>query len=458
MKLMRRFLRWSAVVVGVWLFFCMAIGVVATEWALHPWRRELGPKEEALAQAVAARNHAVLAEVAVTASDGAILRGWSIRPLHGNGDAVILLHGVADNRMGMIGYADLLLRRGYAVLLPDARRHGASGGDLATYGIMEAGDVRRWYDWIKEAERPRCIDGLGNSMGAAQLLQSLRTTPGFCAVVAESPFANFREASYDRLAERLGAGAWLGRTVLRPVVETGVLYARWKYKVDLEQASPENAVAASKVPVLLIHGLKDTNLPPRHSELIVAHSSSRKPAVVLWEPVEAKHTGAAAAEPQEYERRLIGWFESHDAAGHEDREDKARSGWLNAEWNGLVPVVEESHEWAFNEQVASYADSCAGDDSDEHADISAGVSERKPNSAGDVHRRNCAEINGVRRITEKDHQARGHGAHRRRPENYATDDQRRGQSPNRNTQPTILGCKNRSRFAGHAVASKDSRS
>ena len=313
--MMRIFLRWSAVLVGIWLVLCMAIGVIATEWALHPWLRALTPKAEALAQAVAARNHAELSEVAVTANDGTTLRGWSIRPLQGNGDAVILLHGVADNRMGMLGDAELLLRHGYAVLLPDARAHGASGGTLATYGVKEAGDVRRWYDWIEQAERPHCINGLGNSMGAALLLESLPAAPGFCAVVVESPFANFREASYDRLAERVDAGAWLGRTLLRPAVETGFLYARWKYGVDLEQDSPENAVAASSVPVLLIHGLKDTNLPSRHSEMIVARSSSRKPAVVLWEPAEAKHTGASGAEPEEYERQMIGWFESHDTAG-----------------------------------------------------------------------------------------------------------------------------------------------
>src|ERR1035438_6534096 len=314
MKFMRISFRWIAIYVGIWLVLCMAIGVVTMQWALHPWRRALRPKAGAEAQAIAARNHAVLSKAAVTASDGTTLHGWSIRPLHGNGDAVILLHGVADNRMGMIGYADLLLRHGYAVLLPDARAHGESGGELATYGIKESGDVKRWYDWVEQAERPRCIDGLGNSMGAAQLLESLPAAPGFCAAVVESPFANFREASYDRLAAGLRGGAWLGRTLLRPAVEAGFLYARWKYGVDLEQASPENAVAASSVPVLLIHGLKDTNLPSRHSEMIVARNSSRKPAVVLWEPAQAKHTGAAAAEPEEYERRLIGWFASHGAA------------------------------------------------------------------------------------------------------------------------------------------------
>jgi fermentation-respiration switch protein FrsA (DUF1100 family) len=214
----------------------------------------------------------------------------------------------------MLGNAELLLHHGYAVLLPDARAHGTSGGELATYGVKEADDIRRWFDWLQRTESPCCIDGLGESMGAAQLLQSLRTTPGFCAVVAESSFASFREASYDRLGEQLHAGTWTGRTVLRPAVEAGLFYARWKYGVDLEQASPEKAVAMSKVPVLLIHGKKDTNLPARNSEMILARSAARVPAVVLWEPAEAGHCGAAGAEPVEFERRVIGWFAIHDAA------------------------------------------------------------------------------------------------------------------------------------------------
>jgi hypothetical protein len=310
MKPVRILLRVCAVIAGVWLVLCVAIGIVAEEWALHPWRRALGPEAEARAQTIAERNHAVLSEVSIPAADGITLRGWSIRPLAGNGDAVILLHGHADNRMGMLSYADLLLRHGYAVLLPDARAHGESGGDLATYGLREAGDVRRWFDWVEKTESSRCIDGLGNSMGAALILESLRTTPGFCAVVAESPFADFREASYDRLGEWAGAGPWIGRTLMRPAVEAGLLEARWRHGIDLEQASPENAVVGSRVPVLLIHGKKDEKLPAYNSEEIQAHNS----AIVLWEPAKAGHCGAVGTAQEEYERRLIGWFGSHDAA------------------------------------------------------------------------------------------------------------------------------------------------
>jgi dipeptidyl aminopeptidase/acylaminoacyl peptidase len=296
----------------VWLVICAGAGIVATEWALHPGRRVLTPGMQAQAVAFAERDDATLAPVSISADDGVQLSGWAIRPNHQNGNAVILLHGVSDNRAGMLGAADLFLRRGYFVLLPDARAHGSSGGTIATYGIRESDDIRSWFEWIKRTQASHCIDGLGDSMGAAQLLQSLYKEPGFCAVVAESPFANFREASFVRMGQQIDAGAWAGRSVLRPAVEFGLLYARWRYGVDLSRAAPDETVTKSRVPVLLIHGLKDSNLPPFNSEMIVARNHGRNRELVLWEPAEADHCGAAGAEPREYERRVLGWFEGHN--------------------------------------------------------------------------------------------------------------------------------------------------
>lgn len=315
MKLLKNALWSGAAIVALWLAVCAVAAVQSADWALHPARRALTPADEAQATAMADSDHATLQQAAITANDRVVLRAWYIRPAPGNGDAVILLHGQADNRVGMLGPAALLLRHGYSVLMPDARAQGISGGGLATYGIKEADDIRRWFDWLAQTQAPRCIDGLGDSMGAAQLLQSLNTEPGFCAVVAESPFSSFREASYDRIGEWLGAGPQIGpligRTVLRPVVDIGYLYVRLRYAVNLAQDNPAQAVARSHVPVFLIHGLLDDNLPPSNSERILAESRGRNNDVVLWEPPDAGHTGALSAEPQEYERRVIGWLGSH---------------------------------------------------------------------------------------------------------------------------------------------------
>lgn len=314
MKLLRKSLLWSAGIVVAWLALCAIAGIVAADSALHPMRSAVTEDDEKEAAALAEGHGARLQQVDITASDGAILRAWTILPASGNGDAVILLHGMADNRAGMLGQADMLLRRGYFVLLPDARAQGMSGGDIATYGFLEAGDLQRWFDWLVQKQAPRCIDAIGESMGAGQILNSLKTVRGFCAVAAESSFASFREVSYVRIGQWFGTGPWLGRIFLRPIVESGILYARWKYAVDLTQDDPAQAVAASRVPVLLIHGLVDNNIPSYNSEMILTASKSRDPNVSLWEPPDAGHCGAMGAEPEEFERRVVGWFQSHPAS------------------------------------------------------------------------------------------------------------------------------------------------
>ena len=284
-------------------------GVFLAEATLHPGRRIPSSDDAMEAHEMARLHDAEMTDINIAARDGVALRAWNIRPRTNNGNAVILLHGLGDNRIGMTGYAELLLSRGFIVLLPDARAHGASGGDLATFGLLESDDIHRWIDWLEQNGHPECIFGLGESMGAALLLQSLQSETRFCAVAAESPFASFREIGYDRVGQFFHTGPWLGRTALRPILEFAFVYTRWKYKLDFERVSPENAVAATTVPVFLIHGQSDRNIPIRHSRLIAARNS----AVILWEVPHAGHCGAVGASPDEFDEKLIRWFDSHAA-------------------------------------------------------------------------------------------------------------------------------------------------
>lgn len=303
MRATRR-LRYLSLVLLLYAGFCAVGGVYVADGALHPARRPLTEDESAATRHYARALNADLEEVSATAPDGVVLRAWTLRPLHGNGDAVILLHGLGDNRVGMTGYAQLLVGHGFTVLLPDARAHGVSGGALATYGLLERNDVHQWFDFLEAKEHPRCIFGFGESMGASQLLQSLDTGIPFCAVAVESPFANFREIAYDRMGQPFHLGPWMGRILLRPLVEVAFLRARWKYGLNMQQISPENSVAATTIPVLLIHGQVDSNIPVRHSRLIHARALNAQ----LWEVPGADHCGAVSTAPQEFDQRLLGWF------------------------------------------------------------------------------------------------------------------------------------------------------
>jgi fermentation-respiration switch protein FrsA (DUF1100 family) len=81
--------------------------------------------------------------------------------------------------------------------------------------------------------------------------------------------------------------AWV-ETFFRPTVDVGFLYVRLLYGINLEAASPEQAVVGVKTPILLIHGLDDTYIPPYNSDLIQA----KNPAIVVWKVPGAVHVGA----------------------------------------------------------------------------------------------------------------------------------------------------------------------
>jgi len=301
---LRRFL--IVAVLGYAVVCCIA-GVFLAEITLHPGRRTLTSAGDAQAREMSGRHNAKIENATISANDGASLQAWLIRPHRGNGDVVILLHGLSDNRIGMIGYAELLVNHGFTVLLPDARAHGSSGGAIATYGLLESDDISRWYKWLDFHEHPNCIFGFGESMGAAQLLSALQPEPDFCAVAAESPFSTFREIAYDRVGQFFHTGPWLGRTLLFPIVEAAFAYARWHDHVDLAGISPLNAASSSRVPIFLIHGRQDSNIPVRHSRAIAAQNAS----LVLWEVPNADHCGAISVAPEEFENKLIAWFQRH---------------------------------------------------------------------------------------------------------------------------------------------------
>lgn len=296
--------RWLVFLALAYLVVSVAAGIFLAEAALHPGRRIFDTQQENIARQLAARSLANLEDVGVVAHDGVSLRAWSIQPHPGNGNSVILFHGMSDNRMGMIGYAELLLANGYGVLMPDSRAHGQSGGALATYGLLEKDDIQQWIRWVQDHQHPRCVFGFGESMGAAVVLQAIASKPGFCAVAAESPFASFREISYDRMGQFFHSGPWIGRVALRPTVEIALAYAKQKYDLDLQEISPEDSVATSSVPVFLIHGVVDRNIPLRHSKRIRA----RNLRVVLWEVPNAGHCGAISADPEQFSRKLLAWL------------------------------------------------------------------------------------------------------------------------------------------------------
>lgn len=257
-------------------------GYFLVEGALHPSKRELTDQTFRRATVIATQVNASLKEVSIHATDGIILKAWYFDEASDSNKTVILFHGLGDNRKGMIGYVQLFLRNGYNVLTPDWRAHGESGGDFATYGIKEKDDVTSWINWLQSSTDSKKYYALGESYGAAILLQSLENENRICAAAAESSFATFREAAYDRGGQLIGTSDFAGRTMFFPAIEAAFWTASWKYSFDFSEISPLKSLAVTKTPVLLIHGDVDNNIPVRHSRLMYS-SDKNNSNVEYWE-------------------------------------------------------------------------------------------------------------------------------------------------------------------------------
>jgi alpha-beta hydrolase superfamily lysophospholipase len=301
-------------------------GWITGPWYLHPIRRELTADLIREADASFAVTHAQRENFDVRATDGVLLRGWKVTPPQPNGSWVLLFHGVADNRVGVIGQSEFLLQAGYSVVMMDARAHGASEGPIATYGWLERKDTRAIIDALLSSYPIPCLSiqwhgpgapdctrarlnhifALGESMGAGIALQSAAADPRIEAVAAEAPFANLREASYDYAGFR--KYPWLGKTLLAPFSWT-LLYRGEKLTgLPIAEVSPVKAVASRTFPVFLICDEKDVALPCRHSQMIYAAARGPKQ---IWVVPGAYHTAALGFQPEEFKRRVLAFFATY---------------------------------------------------------------------------------------------------------------------------------------------------
>lgn len=150
----------------------MVLGsIVLSEGAVHPPRKGNPRSDAERAAAIAQQCHAAVQSVNIRTPDGVVLHGWWLEPGHPSDKAVMVLHGIADSSTSSLGFAPLFLGKGYAVLARDSRGHGQSGG-FATYGVLESHDVVQWTNWIRHKAPRSALLGLGESLGAAILLQS----------------------------------------------------------------------------------------------------------------------------------------------------------------------------------------------------------------------------------------------------------------------------------------------
>jgi uncharacterized protein len=230
-------------------------------------------------------------KVSFTTPDGLRLEGWYVPSK--NGAAVISFPG----RRGPQKPAKLLARHGYGVLLFDRRGEGESEGDPNLLGWEGTRDIEGAIAFLKarpEVDDER-IGGLGLSVGGEMMLQEAAENDELKAVVSEGAgVRSAREAVHMDGAEKV-VGSWaFGLVTVGSAVWTSNLPPR--SLIDLSGKITQ--------PALFIHatpGQGGETLTKRYYE-------AAKGPKEYW-AAAGGHTGAIDAAPEEYERRVVGFFD-----------------------------------------------------------------------------------------------------------------------------------------------------
>jgi fermentation-respiration switch protein FrsA (DUF1100 family) len=226
---------------------------------------------------------------------GILLSGWFFENDQDGACGAVLLHGRAGARVETFMYVPLFWDRGCHLVMFDARHHGESTGEYATYGYYEKEDALRVVDWLSsraglEASQ---IALMGVSYGAATVLQAAALEPDLAFVAAEASFQDLATLLGEQAEQRYGP---LGRALLTPTV---LLFAGWRADFEPAAVSPMLAARDIRAPVFLIHSLQDESVPPSHSETIYANIAHDHKALHLtdW---DAPHAQCMKTDPETF--------------------------------------------------------------------------------------------------------------------------------------------------------------
>jgi pimeloyl-ACP methyl ester carboxylesterase len=186
---------------------------------------------------------------------------------------VVVAHGLTANKdePRVVSLCAALQRQGFEVIAYDSRGHGQSGGQC-TLGDLERHDVAAVVRWARA--RNRRIVLVGASMGAVAVLSYAATAHDLSGVVAVSSPGEWRLPFRIRSL----ATAGLART------KAGRKFARRHMNVRIapwtSPESPRSLVGRVEVPLVVVHGRRDTIIP-HGAGLAAAISDHPRRSVVL---------------------------------------------------------------------------------------------------------------------------------------------------------------------------------
>ncbi len=224
-------------------------------------------------------------DLEINSFDGLKLCGEIYTPKEKVGNKVaLLMHGFrSHNRDDVMIACEMFLKNGYSVAIVSQRTHGKSQGKFITFGIKERYDCKNWCEELVKIcgiNVQICLFGV--SMGAATVLMAsgLALPKQVKAIVADCGFTS----PYDIYKHVLKRDYKLPAF---PILNVAGIFTRLIAGFSFREYSVKEAMKENKVPVLFIHGDKDTFVPTWMSKENYRNCNAKKELLIIKDAVHA---------------------------------------------------------------------------------------------------------------------------------------------------------------------------
>ncbi len=231
-------------------------------------------------------------EIVFKSTDGMKLSGWFI-PNHKTKTAIIVMHGYPADKANLLGIAEFLAKD-FNVFLFDFRSFGKSEGFYTTVGYLEKNDLLGAINFLEKEKNITKIGLYGFSLGGAVALMTNHNNVK--AIVTDSAYAKL-----SHMAEHMYSQFFI---LKYPLAFLTKLYGLIFLRINVDSVNPVDNIKNIKIPILLIHAEKDSQIPVKEAYLL--HEANKK--AELWIIKNADHGMTHSINPEEYEERVIEFF------------------------------------------------------------------------------------------------------------------------------------------------------
>ncbi len=204
----------------------------------------------------------------------------------------ILLHGYMNDASYMFYYASVYAKHGFNILTPDLRGSGASEGDYIGMGWDDRRDVVGWINDVVARDPEARIIVFGVSMGGATAMMTAgEPLPENVACIVE-------DCGYSSVADEFSYELRnLYHLPSFPILRLADKVTKARAGYSIYDASAVEQLKKTRLPVLFIHGDKDTFVPTEMVYKVYAAAAAEKELLIIK---NATHAASSIVDPDRY--------------------------------------------------------------------------------------------------------------------------------------------------------------